>query len=82
MTVNVDYSHLIGFIYSNDKLHNKVGFAKYLGITNQAMSAKLNGLVPFNQREILKVKIDFNLSDEQVGHYFFTPKLQKENKGE
>ena len=80
--IEFDYSSLIGFVYSNEKLRTKGGLAKYLGITHQAISNKFNGKVPFHSYEIMKIRIDFNLTDEQVGRYFFTPKLQKVNTGE
>lgn len=80
--IELDYSSLIGFIYAHNELKNRNGFAKYLGITPQGLDSKLRGRSPFNQREILKVKQDFNLTDEQVGRYFFTPKLRKGNEGE
>lgn len=77
--VEFDYSALIGFIYMTEKLHSISGFARYLGITRQGVDAKLKGKATFNQREILKLKIDFNLTAEQIDRYFFTPKLLKRN---
>lgn len=77
--MNNDYSALIGFIYSNEKLVNKVHFAKYLGISFSALQNKLNGKIPFNQREIMKMKTDFSLTPDQIDRYFFTPKLLKGN---
>ena len=77
--MNNDYSALIGFIYSNEKLVNKVKFAKYLGISYSALKNKLIGKTPFTQKEIMKMKVDFSLTPDQVDRYFFTPKLLKGN---
>lgn len=79
MDKELDYSALIGFIYSNEKLGNRKKFAKYLDITEQALRNKLSGKASFTQSDILKMKLDFNLTSEQIDRYFFTPKLQKVN---
>ena len=77
-----NYSKLIGFIYSNEKLKNKTGFANYLGITLQGLGAKLDGKAPFRQEEIAKIKQDFNLSPEEIDAYFFTLEFPKVNEEE
>ena len=77
--MKMDYSSLIGFIYSQPKLRNKAGFAKYLGISIQALREKLEGRQEFKQSQIIKFKTDFELTPDQVDRYFFTPKLRKLN---
>lgn len=74
-----DYSALIGFIYSVPEIGSKAGFARYLGISFQAVQKKLQGIFPFSQREIAKLKIDFDLTPDQIDRYFFTVKLLKAN---
>ena len=80
-TVEHDYSSLIGFVYSTPELRSKAGFARYLGISFSALANKLNNTFAFKQAEIMKMKVDFNLSPEQIDRYFFTPKLRKVNDG-
>ncbi len=48
--------------------------AKYIGISPQRFSAKLNetGGAEFTQGEILKVKEKYNLTSEEVNEIFFT----------
>ena len=75
-----NYQNLIGFIYSNERLKNKTGFAKYLGVTIQGLNAKLDGKAPFKQSEIAKMKMDFNLTAEQIDAYFFTFEFPKVNE--
>lgn len=77
--MDFDYSALIGFIYSTPELKNKAGFARYLGISFQAVKNKLDGKFTFSQKEIAKMKVDFNLTAEQIDRYFFTVKLLKGN---
>ena len=77
-----NYSKLIGFIYSNEKLKNKTGFASYLGVTVQGLDAKLRGKAPFKQEEIAKLKKDFNLTPEEIDAYFFTFEFPKVNEAD
>lgn len=77
MEYEFDYSALLGFIYSTPELGNKVRFAKYIGISYNAVKDKFNGKYPFTQREIARIKVDFNLTPEQIDRYFFAVKLLK-----
>ena len=72
-----DYSALIGFIYMTPELRSKAGFARYLGISFQAIQKKLLNQTAFSQNEIAKIKLDFNLTAEDIDRYFFTVKLLK-----
>ena len=74
-----DYQPLIGFIYSTPELRSKAGFARYLGISFTSVQAKLSNKQSFTQEQIAKIKVDFNLTAEQIDRYFFTAKLLKEN---
>lgn len=46
-------------------------FANKLGISEVALSNKLNGSVQFKQDEILKTKELFNLTPEEIDSIFF-----------
>ncbi len=45
--------------------------AKYLNITYQTLSKKLNGHVEFTRCEIKKIKTRYNLTAQQVDYIFF-----------
>ena len=78
MKITFDYSYLLGFIKSNkEELGNNERFAKFLGISYQALSAKLNGKSEFSQSQIGKMKQHFHLSDSQLNLFFFYVKELK-----
>lgn len=72
-----DYSHLLGFIYGNKQIKNKLGFAKMIGMTPSGLCQKLLGDIAFSQVEIMKIKETFGLNAEQIDDFFFT--AAKEN---
>lgn len=66
-----NYSYLRGFILDNKKLGSLESFAKFLNLSNQALYSKLQGQTRFTQDQMAKVKITFNLSDEDFTKFFF-----------
>ena len=59
-------------------LHNDTNkdLAKYLGITEQSVSAKINeNGTEFKQGEIALIKTRYNLSSDQVDAIFFDEKV-------
>lgn len=67
----VDYSELIGKIIAKYGTRDK--FAKAIGMSNAALSARLNNKKQFTQMEILKISspeiLDIPL--KLIGFYFF-----------
>ena len=53
---------------NNDTL---VELAKYLGITYQTLSKKMNEHAPFNREELIKIKQRYNLTAEEMDYIFF-----------
>ena len=54
---------------SNDTLED---LSKYLGVTYQTLSKKMNQHVDFNNTEMMKIKQRYNLSAEQMDSIFFS----------
>lgn len=70
-----DYSKLLGRI--KEYGYTQETLAKEIGITESSMSLKLNNKAPFKQIEIrLACKI-LEITDEEIGVYFFAPKVRK-----
>lgn len=69
--VRFNYSYLRGFVKDNPKLGSDNAFASFLGITTQELNYKYKSAHQFTCKQIAKVKLAFNLSDEQVCLYFF-----------
>lgn len=46
--------------------------SEYLGITYQTMSKKMNKHAEFTRTEMLKIKVRYNLTAEQMDHIFFS----------
>ena len=70
-----DYSKLLGRI-------KECGFtqetlAKEIGITESSMSLKLTNKTPFKQIEIRLICKVLKIQDNEIGVYFFTPKVRK-----
>ena len=74
-----DYSKLTGKIV--EKFGNRYKLAKMLGISNQALSNKLNNKTLFTSIEIVKIVELFKLDDNEVAGFirecFFTLKVEK-----
>ena len=70
-------------LVSKMKLHGdrNEDLAKYIGISPQRFSAKLNGTggAEFTQGEILKVKEKYNLTSKEVDRIFFAINVSHED---
>ena len=70
-----DYSKLLGrireFGFTQETL------AKKIGITKASMSLKLNNKANFKQNEIREICKILKISDDEIGAYFFAPKVRK-----
>jgi hypothetical protein len=69
VNMKFDYSKLRGKIVEVYGSQRK--FAKALGISHEAVSKKLNGKIPFQQKEMVTIAnlLDFPVSD--MDRYFF-----------
>ena len=69
-----DYSKLLGRIkecgYTQERL------AKEIGMAIATMNLKLNNKAYFKQPEIEKIRKILGIGIEEIGAYFFTPKVQ------
>lgn len=70
-----DYSKLLGRI--KEYGHTQDTLAKAIGITESTMSLKLNNKAPFKQVEIRMIAKVLEITDSDIGAYFFAPKVQK-----
>ncbi|MDO5549437.1 MAG: DUF739 family protein [Eubacteriales bacterium] len=71
----MDYSKLCGRIREvglNQKL-----VAKHVGISESHFCLKLAGKYVFKQTEIQKICELLRISADEIGTYFFTPKVEK-----
>lgn len=71
-----DYSKLRGKI--KECFDTQKSFAQALGISERALSLKLNNKVFFSQDEIEKICSLLNISD--IGAYFFVQKVQNDEQ--
>lgn len=70
-----DYSKLRGRI--KECLGTEKIFAEKMGISQQALSSRLNNKTEFADKEIYLGQQVLNLDTAEIGIYFFTPKVQK-----
>lgn len=70
-----DYSKLLGRI--KEYGYTQETFAKEIGINESSMSLKLNNKAPFKQIEIRLICKILDIADEEIGVYFFAPKVRK-----
>lgn len=70
-----DYSKLLGRI--KEYGHTQDTLAKAIGITESTMSLKLNNKAPFKQVEIRMIAKALDISDSEIGAYFFAQKVRK-----
>lgn len=68
-----DYSKLLGRI--KEFGHTQESLAKEIGMTKATMSLKLNNKAFFTQPEIEKIRRILCIPHDQIGAYFFTPKV-------
>lgn len=73
-----DYSKLRGKI--KEVFGTQDNFAKALGIGRVSLSQRLNNYLDFSQEEIDKAYKLLNLSKEEIPRYFFTTKVQKQER--
>lgn len=71
----VNYSKLRGRII--EMFGSQQAFAKHLGVTEQTVTAKLNGRSRFTQDDIIAWCNALDIEAESVGDYFFVPILSK-----
>lgn len=70
-----DYSKLLGRI--KECGYTQKTLAKEIGITESSMSLKLTNETPFKQIEIRLICKVLKIQDNEIGVYFFTPKVRK-----
>ena len=70
-----DYSKLIGKI--KEKYPNRNDFAKLIPLSNNSLSKKLNNKVSFNSQEIFTISRILNINNDDIGSYFYDPKVEK-----
>lgn len=70
-----DYSKLRGRIREIFKTQSS--FAKEMGMSTTSLSAKLNNLVEFSQKEIDRAVKLLKISQEEIPAYFFTLEAQE-----
>lgn len=73
-----DYSKLLGRIkecgFTQEKLAEEIGIAK------TTMSLKLNNKAGFGQVEIFLICKALKISSSEIGAYFFTTKVRKDER--
>lgn len=69
-----DYSKLLGKI--KEKGLTQETLAKNIGITPGSMSEKLNNKANFKQKEIFSICRVLDISINEIGEYFFAPKVR------
>ena len=73
--VEFDYSKLLGRI--KEYGYTQSNLAKEVGINETTMSQKLNNKSTFGQLEIRKICKVLNITDAEIGIYFFAQKVRK-----
>lgn len=70
----MDFSKLRGRI--TEKFGTEIRFAEAMGMSARTLSLKLNGVREFKPSEIVRALELLELQTEDVGPYFFAPKVQ------
>lgn len=68
-----DYSELSGRITA--KFKTKKRYAKAAKMPASSLSMKLNGKTPWTSTDIYTAQIKLEIPPEEIGKYFFTPKV-------
>lgn len=68
-----DYSKLKGLIAEKNYTQRKL--CKCIGISENSFTNKLNGKSDFSSVEIANICNVLGIAPEEVGSYFFTPKV-------
>lgn len=76
----MDYSRLRGRIRTY--FSTQAAFAKALGISECALSQKLNGISEWTAGEIRRTCKLLEFPPEEIPAYFFTPLVEKTQQGE
>ena len=71
-----DYSKLRGRIV--EKFGSMTNFAKSLGVTQEAISQKLCSEKGLSHGVIIRWSTLLDIPTEEIGIYFFSPKVQKD----
>lgn len=69
-----DYSKLSGRII--EKCGSRENFAKKMKLSSRSVSLKLNNKVAFKQTEMQRAMKVLELSEDDIGPYFFNLKVQ------
>lgn len=70
----MDYSKLIGRIV--EKFGSRSAFAEAMGLTNEALSRRLNKGTSFQTSEYIRACELLEIHPKEMHLYFFTPKLR------
>lgn len=73
-----DYRKLRGRIV--EKYGSQSVFSLAMGLSGRTLSLKMNSKVPWKQKEICKAADLLDISDSDIGDYFFTTKVQKNER--
>ena len=69
-----DHSKLIGLIV--EKYGTRAAFAEAMDYTKGQLSRRLNNLTAFDTEDIKKAQRLLDIAPENIGVYFFTPKVR------
>lgn len=69
-----DHSKLIGLIV--EKYGTRAAFADAMDFSTGQLSMRLNNKTPFDTNEILKAQELLGIAPENIGVYFFTPRVR------
>lgn len=69
----MDYHRLLGAAKAQSLTQKQL--AQAVGVTESTMSLKLRGKYPFTSREIRGIVECLHIPPEEIGSYFFTPKV-------
>ena len=75
----MNYNKLLGRIRECEMTQG--GLAEAIGISSGQMSQKIQGAFPFKQTEIVRICDVLRIPSDQIGVYFFTPKVEKTQRG-
>lgn len=71
-----NYNKLRGRII--EKFGSLISFSEHLDISYEALSKKMNNLIAFSQKEILRWCELLDIPPEEIASYFFTLEVQND----
>ena len=71
----MDYSKLIG--RAAELGYSKKALAEKIGLSESHFCQKINGHYSFKQKEIREICEVLEIASDEIGLYFFTPKVEK-----